>query len=451
MKMIGKLFSRRETGMATEVARSKDPSAPLRTLGLRDRPFRAARHGFLLTRSEASGVPLERLVDDCRRGGDVLLATTSVADIQHPLGVMLEASQEAEFLVTTIQADLLMGADEVLERISEALALATGHAYTPRDMMPGLREFLASQHEVQGMIVQIEDAHELGADVLDILLELAADPAGGGALRLVLWGEAYLWQSLEYLLSERGLNGAHVEIPRFTRDDISDYLEHCLVESGYTGDFPFSETQIEKIYLESQSQPHMIDALADDELESIAAGAGSQRKSFALPLPHSLAAGVLLASLGGLYVWQDSGLSFATGQQSPSVAVRQASSRVVVPIDTSRLNATAAETRDLSALSASQRPVDAAESAMTTRTVEPVTLESPDEIGLLEIAETPAEDALEERDSEVATTTSPSAEQTQELAASPQPPAPVEEKAAEPSTAAAAPAAALASTQAAAT
>ena len=271
-------------------------------LGLGGRPFGASRHDALLRGSGPVREALETLVRRCRADGAFVLAMTDIPGMQDLLAEEVAAGLGEEYLAVALRADLLMTPEELLQQVVECLALPADVAATPESLMEALGAVAARSGDVlKGLVVQVEEAHELSADALEVLAELAElrFETLSFTPRVLLWGDPAMRDRLDEVLEGRPLAGAEVEIPAFTAADIRAYLDDCLRQAGLAGEFPFSDEQVEAIHQGSLSIPAEIDRLAELELDKAAAALAGRARRY--PLGHSLAALVLLAVLALLY------------------------------------------------------------------------------------------------------------------------------------------------------
>ena len=290
-------------------------------LGLSGRPFGQSRHDALLRGSGPVQAALEILVRRCREEGAFVLAMTDIPGMQDLLAEEVAAGLGEEFLTVAVRADLLMTREELLQQVVECLALPADAGATPEALMEALGVVAArSGDALKGLVLQVEQAHELSADALEVLAELAELRFESlfFSPRVLLWGDPAMRDRLDPMLEGRALAGGEVEIPAFTAADVRAYLEHCLRETGFAGEFPLSDEQVEAIHQDSLSLPAEIDRLAEAELDEAAAALAGKARLY--PLGHGLAVLMLLVVLALLYTSFGDEEAVAPPQSPPAAA-----------------------------------------------------------------------------------------------------------------------------------
>jgi len=157
------------------------------------------------------------------------------------------------------------------------------------------------------LVVVIDDADQLTDSAIQQLAVLF-DPAFSARTRLILFGTSETG-GLAKKAQEQGLiRGATqlLEMPRLSDEDTAAYLVFRLAVAGFSGESPFSPTQVSAIAKSSNGRPGEVNRLADqclfEQFEHAANRPGNRRSAVihrALPI---LSAALGLAVLAGL--WQ---------------------------------------------------------------------------------------------------------------------------------------------------
>jgi type II secretory pathway predicted ATPase ExeA len=141
-------------------------------------------------------------------------------------------------------------------------------------------------------VLLIDNAHELTTPVLEALLELGDTPPGW--LRLVFAGDARLESRLAQLRSSQQPPWlARVDVPRLSAEEVIDYLNLRLAESGWEGNSPFTEEACATLHTLSEGRPGLLNALASETLEALAPAPEIQGWSRPELSPRTLTASVI--------------------------------------------------------------------------------------------------------------------------------------------------------------
>ena len=123
-------------------------------------------------------------------------------------------------------------------------------------------------HDSEDPIVIIDDAHRLSPKEVRFLLQGAVVPGTSRRIkRLMLFGDPSVHSSIAKIgasIEEIAVNRIH--LPTLAKDETVTYLNHRLAHAGYTGESPFSDTDIEKIYKASGGLPGRINESAKEIL-----------------------------------------------------------------------------------------------------------------------------------------------------------------------------------------
>ncbi|MBI5462544.1 MAG: AAA family ATPase [Gammaproteobacteria bacterium] len=199
--------------------------------------------------------------------------------------------------------------DELLAKLTECFGLQT--SATPERIRAELvRHCQTLRHNAQLAVLVIDDAQQLSDPALKTLLELADDPRETlKLLRVVLFSEA----GLEQRLTAAGWHSPqqpflhNLDIPPFDEQQTAAYLMYRLAVAGYSGESPFSLTEIRALHKAADGLPGKLNVLAHETLMERAGRLATRKKATATGsrrIQPVMALG-LLGSLivGGLAWW----------------------------------------------------------------------------------------------------------------------------------------------------
>lgn len=108
-------------------------------------------------------------------------------------------------------------------------------------------------------VLFIDDAHYLSIEILKLLFELAITKNNKPALHVVLFSET----NIAELINHRNLGFIHtLEMPLYNEEQVSMYIAHRLMSTGYQGEEVISQKQIKGIHRTSNGLPGLINELA---------------------------------------------------------------------------------------------------------------------------------------------------------------------------------------------
>lgn len=145
-----------------------------------------------------------------------------------------------------------------------------------------LRQFQSLRLASQLPVILIDDAHILPDPAFNSLLELGGNARATLKLvRVVLFAEP----TLEQKLVQAGLHSPQqpllhsLEIPTFDVQQSAAYLMYRLAVAGYSGDSPFSLTEIRALHKAAEGQPGKLNVLAHETLMERAGRIAARRKT----------------------------------------------------------------------------------------------------------------------------------------------------------------------------
>ena len=142
-----------------------------------------------------------------------------------------------------------------------------------RDSLAGLRD------EQRVVVVLVDDAHELSADALSLLLEMARPDGRRGTIRLVLFSEPHINDILKNPSMVQFVGGFmhRLVLPEFSERQTREYLVQRSAQAGRDGPLPLSAAEVRRIYQYSRGIPGQINALVTEALGDENAGDVWQR------------------------------------------------------------------------------------------------------------------------------------------------------------------------------
>lgn len=171
--------------------------------------------------------------------------------------------------------------DELLAKLAACFTL-DAHADPERGKAALLRHFQTLKHASQLPVILIDDAHQLPDVILKALLELGGNAKETLKLaRVVLFAEP----GLEQKLIQAGLHSPQqpllhrLDIPGFDVQQSAAYLMYRLAVAGYSGDSPFSLTEIRALHKAAEGLPGKLNVLAHETLMERAGRIAARNKA----------------------------------------------------------------------------------------------------------------------------------------------------------------------------
>ena len=170
-----------------------------------------------------------------------------------------------------IKATTEFGKQDLVAAISKAFSISSNENDTPEARLEKLLNELQYQN-VQSALL-IDDAELLSDDMFEMMLNLVAQQSDNQVhFHLVLFGDA----GLEKRISQLGKNHREeimhtIELTPLSLKESQQYLGEKLIQAGLQGNFPLSESQVNKIWKEANGNPKLINQQAQKLLEKIAA------------------------------------------------------------------------------------------------------------------------------------------------------------------------------------
>ena len=171
-----------------------------------------------------------------------------------------------ETVCVQIPATLFMNKSQFFEKLGEQIPVHLDDEGTDSAIV-GIQRFVAQLDlEAKSLMIVIDDAHELGSDVLDLVTCLKTGTTTG--IHILLFGETQLTSMLRSALTtEMEQSLIEFEIAELGVKDTVDYVKFKLAEAGYTGQLPICASDLGNIHNSANGIPGTINALVANALE----------------------------------------------------------------------------------------------------------------------------------------------------------------------------------------
>jgi len=171
-----------------------------------------------------------------------------------------------ETVCVQIPATLFMNKSQFFEKLGEQIPVHLDDEGTDSTIV-GIQRFAAQLDlEAKSLMIVIDDAHELGSDVLDLVTCLKTGTTTG--IHILLFGETQLTSMLRSALTtEMEQSLIEFEIAELGVKDTVDYVKFKLAEAGYTGQLPICASDLGNIHNSANGIPGTINALVANALE----------------------------------------------------------------------------------------------------------------------------------------------------------------------------------------
>jgi len=174
----------------------------------------------------------------------------------------------------------------------------------------------------QLLVILIDNTEQLDESALDRLCALPG-LASTDRIRIILFGIPEAQQRLKQTFEQKAVSCStqRLEMPRLNEEETSSYLMYRLAVAGYSGESPFTATEVRAMCKAADGRPAGLNRLADQALLERQARTNSKRLSPVKRKGNALAWGI--ASLGVLSVaiymgWQRFYPPSGDGQQPRS-------------------------------------------------------------------------------------------------------------------------------------
>jgi DamX protein len=179
-----------------------------------------------------------------------------------------------EAVCVKIAATLFMNQNQFLESLQDSLGFNTA-GYSGIDAgVEQICHYAAELDlEARSLILIIDDAHELSAEVLQLLTKLLGNSVDS-SIHALLLGENQLDSLLQGALSDDAQERLAVfSLDGFASEETHEYIRFKLATARFTNELPLSGGVVGAIHNSSQGMPGAINSLVADALNSAAPAA----------------------------------------------------------------------------------------------------------------------------------------------------------------------------------
>lgn len=278
------------------------PHNYLQIYSLKCEPFANTLDGRFFYAGTALMQRLDLLIHLTQFGDSVVLVSGPDGSGKTTLLSRLTAQATRQWRLCPINAD-------EFEQFPRLMA-DTLRADDAQDELEMLNHWASETDNSQLLIILVDKAEALSGPAVDLLCKLLACPVRE-RLRLVLFGTPEAQQALKNTLDSRNLPGSRqlLEVPRLSEEETSSYLMYRLAVAGYSGESPFTATEVRGICKAAEGRPGAINMLARETLVEHQARKRSKRVSAATGKPKFGAAAwgpmtLVIVTLATYLGWQ---------------------------------------------------------------------------------------------------------------------------------------------------
>lgn len=176
-----------------------------------------------------------------------------------------------EAVCVKIAATLFMNQSQFLDALHAGLPFKSASDAGIAGAIDHICQYAAELDlEARSLILIIDDAHELSAEVLQLLAKLL-DKSVDSSIHALLFGENQLDSLLQSTLSDAAQERLAVfPLDGFASDETPEYIRFKLVTAGYSKEVPVSGGVIGSIHNTSQGMPGTINRLIAEALNTAA-------------------------------------------------------------------------------------------------------------------------------------------------------------------------------------
>jgi DamX protein len=174
-----------------------------------------------------------------------------------------------EAICVKVTATLFMTPSQFLEPFRDVLPTVSDASDDVESIIAQICQYTAELDlEARSLMLIIDDAHELNADVLQIIASLS-EKCVDSSIHTLLFGE----ESLESLLDNTLSADAQERLAVFfmeglASDETLEYISFKMAAAGFVGDLPLPDDTLGEIHASSQGMPGAINTLAMEALNS---------------------------------------------------------------------------------------------------------------------------------------------------------------------------------------
>lgn len=236
------------------------PSADyLETYALGCEPFADDLDGRFFYAGSALMQRLDLLTHLTRFGDSVILVSGPQGSGKTTLLSRFVAQANRQWRLCLINADEFA---QFGQRLGDALGIGE---ITDEPQM--VQNWASQSDASQLLVILIDDSQQLPADAMQTLCALL-DASLAERVHLILFGTTEAQQGIKQSLDrqERSCTAQLLEIPKLSEEETAAYLMYRLAVAGYSGESPFTATEVRAICKAAGGRPAGINRLADEAL-----------------------------------------------------------------------------------------------------------------------------------------------------------------------------------------
>ncbi len=152
------------------------------------------------------------------------------------------------------------------EQFTDRLADAIGEGSFANEQEL-ISQWAGQSDSSQLLVIVIDNSEQLDEAALDHLGKLLSQ-AAAERIRLILFGPPEAQQRIKQAFDQKSLpfTTQLLEVPRLTEEETASYLMYRLAVAGYSGESPFTPTEVRAICKAADGRPADINRLADEAL-----------------------------------------------------------------------------------------------------------------------------------------------------------------------------------------
>lgn len=251
-----------------------------------------------------------------------------------------------EAVCVKVTATLFMHQNQFLESLQNVLPRKTTATEDVDSVIEHICHYAAELDlEARSLIMIIDDAHELGADVLQLITRLL-EKCVDSSIHVLLFGENQLDSLLMSTLSDDAQERLAVfALEGYASNETMEYIRFKLATAGFARDLPIADSVIGAIHNSSQGMPGAINTMIAEALNSalqineseITAPADVARDSWLSTIQPQywvVAASLVLALTATLIFWDSSPSTNSGGTTTVAVSTSNSgSTRIEIPVN----------------------------------------------------------------------------------------------------------------------
>jgi len=235
-------------------------------LNLRFDPFEPAASGKGLFDGGNRQQLLDQLIEHSLYSQSIMAVTGCLGCGKTTLAKTFCQSFGDEAVCAYVPATLFMNKGQFLEKLGEQIPVHLNDEETESAVV-SIHSFASQLDlEAKALMIVIDDAHELGSDVLGLVTSIMS--GSSTAIRVLMFGEVQLQRMLQNALAgSNDLTVVDFEISELGGDDTVEYVKFKLAEAGFDGELPVNVSELGNIHNLSNGVPGTINALVSNALE----------------------------------------------------------------------------------------------------------------------------------------------------------------------------------------